>query len=90
MTAYPKKPADQKRLGIRFDYDGDVTIDNTEYHKYEMQPNAGNDIPARIRRWREANGGTHAVMASVYVKKGGTKKDVEEGLRKANDEVMGA
>lgn len=90
QTAFPKKPTDQERLGVRFDYDGEITIDNTVYHKYQMQPNAGDGIPSTIKQWREANGGTHAVMADVYVKKDGTKEDVEESLNSASSQVKGA
>jgi len=88
-TAYPKKPADQQRLGVRLDYDGVITIGGTEYHKYQMQPNAGDDIPTTIKNWRDANGGTHAVMADVYVKKDGSKQDVENGLKAAASTVRG-
>ncbi|TBU23588.1 hypothetical protein BD311DRAFT_810653 [Dichomitus squalens] len=89
LTAYPRKPTDQQRLGVRFDYDGEITIDDIVYHKYQMQPNAGDDIPATIKNWRDANGGTHAVMANVYVKKNGTKEDVEEALKGIFDSVQG-
>jgi hypothetical protein len=89
-TAFPKKPADQQRLGVRFDYDGVIEKDGTEYHKYQMQANAGDDIPSSIKNWRNANGGTHAIMSDVYVKKDGTKEDVEEGLKDAIDKVRGA
>ncbi|KAG2115176.1 uncharacterized protein F5147DRAFT_769636 [Suillus discolor] len=47
-----------------------------------LQANAGK-VPSTIKQWREANGGTHAVMADVFVKKDGTKEDVEEGLEAA-------
>ncbi|KAK0466504.1 hypothetical protein IW261DRAFT_1574576 [Armillaria novae-zelandiae] len=51
-------------------------------------PNAGK-IPTSIKNWREANGGTHVVMADVYVKKDGTKADAEAALQAAIDEVWG-
>jgi hypothetical protein len=89
-TALPKKPADQQRPGIRFDYAGMIEKDGTEYHKYKMQANAGNDIPTSIKNWRKANGGTHAVMAEVFVKKDGTKEDVGAGLMEAIVQVKGA
>jgi hypothetical protein len=47
-----------------------------------MQPNAGK-IPFSIQQWREKNGGTHAVMATALVKKGGTKNDVKKRLEEA-------
>lgn len=40
---------DQTRLGVRFDYDGVIIINGIEYNKYQMQPNAGNDIPVASR-----------------------------------------
>ena len=88
-TAYPKDPAEQQRLGVRYDYDGEITRDGTVYHKFQMQPNAGNDIPSTIKKWRDANGGTHAVMTKVFVKKDGTKEDVESALAEAHKEIEG-
>ncbi|KAH7931314.1 hypothetical protein BV22DRAFT_1115669 [Leucogyrophana mollusca] len=87
-TVYPKKEAEQEQLGVRWDYDGEIISDGTVYHKFQMQPNAGK-VPSTIKQWREANGGTHAVMANAYVKKDGTKEDVEEGLKAAIDQVLG-
>ncbi|KAG2413238.1 hypothetical protein HFD88_002427 [Aspergillus terreus] len=81
-TTFPKGPADQERLGVRWGYDGEVTNAYGVYHKFQMQPNAGK-VPSAIRRWREGHGGTHAVMATALVKKGGTKEDVENGLKEA-------
>lgn len=46
-------------------------------------------MPSTIKQWREANGGTHAVTADVFVKKDGTKEDVEEGLKAAINQVQG-
>jgi len=54
LTAYPKDLAEQKRLCVRYDYDGEITgEDGNVYHKFQMQPNAGNDIPSTIKRmWK--------------------------------------
>ena len=52
-----------------------------------MQPNAGTKIPSSIKQWREKNGGTHAVMANVYVKKDGTKEDAQTSLENAINQV---
>ena len=87
-TAFPKGQAEQESVGIRWDYDGEVTKADGVFHKFQMQPNAGK-VPSSIKRWREANGGTHAVMASVLVKKDGTKDDVEQGLKEAAESVEG-
>jgi hypothetical protein len=39
-TVFPKDPAEQKRLGVRYDYDGEITgEDGITYHKFQMQPN---------------------------------------------------
>ena len=86
-TVFPTKPADKERLGVRFDYDGEITIGGIVYHKYQIQPNAGNKIPPTVKNWRESNGGTHAVIADLYVKKGGTKADVEASLREASGKI---
>jgi hypothetical protein len=77
-TAYPKTPKDLENLGIRWDYDGEVEYDGTLYNKFQIQPNAGK-IDSTIRQWREKNGGTHAVMGVMYVKKGGSVDDVAVG-----------
>lgn len=86
-TAFPTNPSQQSRLGTRYDYDGVVVKDGVEYHKFNVQPNAGHDVPNPIKNWRQKNGGTHSVMASVFVKKDGTKEDVEEALEEAHKEI---
>lgn len=69
-TVWPKTPADLLRYGVRWDYDGVITLsDGKEYHKYQLQSNAG-DIPTTIKRWREKNGGTHAVIGTMHIQKG--------------------
>jgi hypothetical protein len=86
-TAFPKGPADQERLGVRWDYDGEVTDADIVYHKFQMQANGGK-VPSAIKSWRENHGGTHAVMATALVKKDGTKEDVEKGLNDAAGSVQ--
>lgn len=81
-TAFPSDPQLQKQLGVRSDYDGEVTKGGVECHKYNVQPNAGSEIPSSIKRWREKNGGTQAIMASVYVRKDGSKVDVEKAWKR--------
>ena len=74
-TVWPKNQADLLRYGVRWDYDGIVTKDDgKEYHKYQLQPNAGK-IPSTIKEWRDNNGGTHAVMATMYIEKGSEPDD---------------
>lgn len=82
-TVYPKTSAQQERFGIRFDYDKIITQDETEYHMFKMQPNAGK-IPSSIKAWRDKNG-TDAVMATVLVKKGATAEEVEAALNSARE-----
>ncbi|KAL5480665.1 hypothetical protein ACEPAI_9605 [Sanghuangporus weigelae] len=90
LTAYPKDPAEQQRLGVRYDYDGEVIgEDGIVYHKFQMQPNAGNALPSTIKNWRVANGSTHTVMTNVLVKKDGTKEDVENALAEARKKITG-
>lgn len=86
-TAFPSGSQAQSQLGVRYDYDGIVTRNGVECHKFNVQPNAGQDVPSAFKRWREANGGTHAVMATMYVKKDGTKQDVEQALEEAHKDV---
>lgn len=86
-TAFPSGSQLQKQLGVRYDYDGEVKKDGVDCHKFQVQPNAGDDIPSSIKKWRQDNGGAHQVMAVVYVKKDGTKNDVEEALDKAHKSV---
>lgn len=85
-TAFPKDTPTQERLGIRWDFDGEVTKADGTYNKFQMQANAGK-VPSSIKTWRENNGGTHAVMASVFVKKDGTKEDVKKGLEEGGKAV---
>ncbi|PVH70595.1 hypothetical protein DL98DRAFT_597699 [Cadophora sp. DSE1049] len=65
-----------------------VTRNGTQYHKYQIQPNAGK-VPTSIENWRKKIGGTHAVMGSVFVKKDGTEEDVEAGVKEGLDEIEG-
>ena len=85
-TVFPKGQADQERLGVRWDYDGEVTKSDGIYHIYQMQPNGGK-VPSSIEEWKRKYGGTHTVMATALVKKGGTKDDVKQGLEKAANDV---
>ncbi len=85
-TVYPKSSADQERVGVRWDFDGEVTKADVVYNKFQMQPNAGK-VPSSIKQWRDQNGGTHAVMADVLVKKGGTQDDVKTALEEAAKSV---
>lgn len=86
ITAFPKKPAELERLGIRFDYDGEIEIDDIIHHKYRVQPNAGN-VPSVIKKWRNAHGGTHATMVDVLIKKDSTQEEVKEVVEKAIEGV---
>ncbi|KAJ5679387.1 hypothetical protein N7462_007631 [Penicillium macrosclerotiorum] len=74
QDGFPKSQAEQERLGVRWDYDGEITEGDDLYHKFQMQPKA-EKVPSSIKRWRESNGGTHAVMATALVKKDGSKED---------------
>ena len=84
-TAWPKSQKDQENVGIRFDYDGEVNENGVTYNKFQVQPNAGK-VPSTIAQWSKENGGTHAVMGSMYVKKGGSQSDAKtayQGFREA-------
>jgi hypothetical protein len=85
-TVFPKLPKDQENLGWRWDYDGELTKDGVVYHKFNCQPNAGK-IPTSIKQWREKNGGTHAVIGSVLVKKDATLEEAKASLEDFLDEI---
>jgi len=87
-TAFPRSQKEQETLGVRLDYDGEVTQDGIQYHKYQIQPNAGK-VPTSIEQWRKKNGGTHAVMGSIFVKKDGTKEEVDAGVTEGLDSIEG-
>ena len=56
--------------GVRWDYDGIMEAeDGKKFDKVQLQPNAGK-VPSTIDRWRKKNGGTHAVMGTMYVPEG--------------------
>jgi hypothetical protein len=78
-TAFPKAPKDLESLGIRFDFDGEIQRDGLTYNKFQVQPNSGK-VPSGVRDWRDKNGGTHAVMGSLFVKKDGDADDVKTGF----------
>ncbi|OJD22271.1 hypothetical protein ACJ73_06380 [Blastomyces percursus] len=84
-TAFPKAPKDRENIGMRWDFDGEVTQNGTIYNMFQVQPNAGK-VPSSIRDWRDKNGGTHAVMGNMLVKKDGTAGDVQEGFDKFVEE----
>lgn len=44
-TAWPHDSGEQEKHGVRYDYDGEMAIEGTVYHKFQMQANAGNKIP---------------------------------------------
>ncbi|KAF2806078.1 uncharacterized protein BDZ99DRAFT_395049, partial [Mytilinidion resinicola] len=86
LTAWPKGPVEMGQVGVRFDYDGKVVKDGVTCHQYNMQPNAGK-VSSSTVRWREANGGTHAVMTEVLIKENTSQ---EEEVKEAVDEAGNA
>ena len=88
-TSWPKTSADQQNYGVRFDFAGQTTTlkdhPGEVFNKFQVQPNAGK-IPSTFKDWRDKNGGTHAVMGTMYVKAGGNADDVEEAFQKFKDE----
>ena len=83
------EPKDLENLGIRWDFDGEVEASGIVYNKFQVQPNAGK-VPSTIREWREKNGGTHAIMGVMYVKKGGSAQDVADGWDNFQSEFKGS
>lgn len=78
-TTFPKAPKDLENLGLRFDFDGEVVNDGVTYNKFQVQTNSGK-VPSTIKEWQKKNGGTHAVMGSMYVRKDGDASDVKKGF----------
>lgn len=75
--------------GLRLDSDGEIIWkDGLPYNKFQLQANAGKDVPSGVKRWRDANS-THAVIADLYVKKDGSKEDVEEALEELRKKITG-
>ncbi|KAL9003733.1 MAG: hypothetical protein Q9188_003420 [Gyalolechia gomerana] len=60
----------QETIGVRFDFDGEVTETDGVYNKFNVQPNAGK-LPLTFKNWRDRNEGTHAIMTTALVKKDG-------------------
>ncbi|PIL30992.1 hypothetical protein GSI_05685 [Ganoderma sinense ZZ0214-1] len=87
-TAWPRTAAEQERFGLRFDYDTVVNKGGTEYHTFKMQANKGK-IPSSIKAWRDKHG-THAVMATAWVKKDATMEEVKAALDAARLEFKNA
>lgn len=83
-TQWPKTQSELERLGVRFDYDGEVMENNQKYHKWQIQPNAGK-IPSSWKEWRDRHGGTHAVIGIILVKDGATSDEVHEVLTTIED-----
>lgn len=83
LTAYLREAKMQLKLGVRFDFDKTITHeDGTEYNMFKLQANA-RKIPSTIQAWRDKNGGTHAVIATVLIKKNGTTDDVKAAIEAA-------
>jgi hypothetical protein len=79
-TIVPKGDKNQRQTGLRLDYERTEKKNGVEYNKFQLQPNAGNDIPAEVKRLREKVGGTHAVLGIAMVKVDGDKDDVEKAM----------
>lgn len=80
------KDSKQEQFGWRYDYDGEVVKDGVTYNKIQIQPNAGK-VPSPVKQFREANGGTHAVAATAFVKKGATQEEVQKALDDAHSTI---
>ena len=86
-TAFPKSQKEQERLGIRLYYDGGVTqmVSNTTNIRFSQMPKR--PLP-QIEQWKKKNGGTHAVMGSIYVKDG-TEEEVDTCVTEGLDSIEG-
>ncbi|KAI1908613.1 hypothetical protein LOZ12_004492 [Ophidiomyces ophidiicola] len=86
-TAYPKTAQDQEKLGVRFDFAGTEEEAGKKFHRFQVQVNAGNKIPKSWKVWREKNGGTHAIIATIKVPDEGTKEDVKAALDAVDNHI---
>ncbi|KAL8897817.1 MAG: hypothetical protein Q9207_007007 [Kuettlingeria erythrocarpa] len=66
----------------------EAVVEEVIYNEHKVQPNQG-EISSFLKEWRDKNGGTHAVMATLRVKKGGDKADVENAWDEVADVVKG-
>ena len=89
VTAVPKNPTAAARIGLRLDYNGFVEK-RVKFHQFKLQVNAGDTIPTSFKNWRNSQKrGMHAVMATVEIRDGTDKDEVEFALRKATKNVRG-
>ncbi len=87
-TAFPKTQPELERLGVRFDFAGQVEEGGKTLNRFEVQVNDGQKIPSSWKKWRESHKkGTHGVVAIVKVPDGGTKEDVKAALDAVNEEI---
>ena len=87
--AQPTNPLKRTELGVRFIYIGQVVCEDGIYNRFFMKPNAGN-IQTTLKKWRNWRGqasGAHTTMAEMFVKRNGSKKDVEKGIDRVTEEV---
>ncbi|KAG5641640.1 hypothetical protein DXG03_004554 [Asterophora parasitica] len=93
LTAVPKNPSAVARIGLRLDYDSYVEKgdDKEKWHRYKLQVNAGDTIPNAFKNWRNSQDkGTHAVMATIEIRDGADKEEIEQALKEATKDVQGA
>ncbi|KAJ7222079.1 hypothetical protein B0H12DRAFT_1031316, partial [Mycena haematopus] len=89
-TAIPRSPTAVARIGLRLDYDNYVEkgVDKVKWHRYKLQVNAGDTIPNAFKKWRDSQTkGTHAVMATVEIRDGADKDEVEAALKEATKDI---
>ncbi|KAK7540818.1 uncharacterized protein J3D65DRAFT_691871 [Phyllosticta citribraziliensis] len=86
ITALPKGETKLLQWGIRLDFSREVDVDGVIHNEFKLQPNRGK-IADFLARWRQHRGGTHAVIATIRVKKNGTKDDVLKGIEEGLDEM---
>ena len=93
-TAVPKNPSAVARIGLRLDYDNFIEMgegeEKAKWHRYQLQVNAGDSIPNAFKGWRnKQKNGTHAVMATVEIRDGADKDEIEAALKEATKDVEG-
>lgn len=94
-TAVPRNPSAVVRIGLRLDYDQSIERgegkEKVMWHRYKLQVNAGDSVPLAFKAWKKKQGsGTHAVMATVEIRDGAGKDEIEATLKEATKGVQGA
>lgn len=91
-TAVPRSPTAAARIGLRLNYNDFIEKGEkkAKWHQFKLQVNAGDTIPNAFKSWRDKQAkGTHAVMATIEIRDGADKDEIETALKEATKDVKG-